>query len=449
MKFYVSSLVLSIFLISCNEAVYFFSTDDGVEDQPVVFDQNSIDFERRNRRNRRTRRRSRREKSRFIYQQPPQEELITLDGKVEFIQLASADIQSVILPSKKGIDIPVADDIEKNKQPVQLAQGDSMSPLQVPETSLIPHEMVENIEQLDSQKENTGVVDLPTVTLDGELEYSAIPELQPGLEIDAPIKNFIPRPLDFVFVIDTSQSMYQHLIDFKRKFSFFLQYFSNLDWQIAVTNADHGETGFFLFNLGALSGEVMRLERDGVKLDLRYLHPDILDYNRIFLDSISKHKLGEYKKQGNDGWEDVKQCDLPPGCQSYQEQPLKSLKSALAKNPDFFKKEADLVAIVISNSKERANDLDGATQPEEVIEQFRRIHGKRKRFEVYGVIITEGDKDCLEENIIQQFLFPEGAFSEKIAALSEITGGEVFSICSPDYEPLAQSIFNSFVRGIK
>ena len=131
----------------------------------------------------------------------------------------------------------------------------------------------------------------------------------------------------------------------------------------------------------------------------------------FFLDSISRHTLGTYKKHGRENEsEDVGYCELPPGCQSLQEQPVKSLKAALGKNQDFFREEADLIAIVISNSKERANDQDAATQPIEVIEQFQSIHGLKKRFKVYGIIITEDDQECLNQNIIQQFLFPEGDF---------------------------------------
>ncbi len=443
-KLFTSIIVLSVFLISCSEPVYFFSPDDGADDQPFVFDSHSIDFLEQNRR-------TRRRDGGFVYQQPPQEEMVVVNGKVEFTQLASSNIQTVPLSSGKGVDTP-AGDVAGDKQPeqhIQSSQLESVPSLQVSETPAASHEVVEkNKTQLDSQGEIMGPTALPVVT-EGTNPYPAVPEFQPDLEVSTPVKKFIPRPVDFLFVIDTSQSMYRHLINFKQKFSVFLQYFSSLDWQLAVTNADHGETGFFLFNLGALAGRAMKLERDGDELDLRYLNPGIIDYNRIFLDSISKHRTGEYQVYGQDGLEDVDQCDLPPYCQSYQEQPLKSLKAALGKNTGFFRKAADLAVIVISNSKERASDPEAATQPEEVIEQFRKIHGERKRLEVYGVIIMEGDEDCLKKNFSQQFLFPEGAFSEKIAALSVMTGGEVFSICLPDYEPLAQSIFNSFVRGIK
>ena len=281
-----------------------------------------------------------------------------------------------------------------------------------------------------------------------EWEAPPSPELALEPAVNRPDQVFIPRPLDILFVVDTSESMHKNLINFRKKFSGFLNYLAPLDWRIAITNADHGETGFFLFNWGALKGKAMKLERDGRVLDLKYLHPLVPDYHRVFLDSLSRHPLGKYKKSGGEnGPENVGYCELPPGCQSLQEQPIKSLMSALGKNRRFFRKSADFIAIVISNSKERGEDQDLATQPLEVIKTFQTLHGSEKRFKVYGIIITENDEKCLKQNITQQFLFPEGDFSEKIHHLSQITGGEVFSICSPNYKALGQSIFNSFVKG--
>ena len=443
-KFYISIFILSTLFISCNEAVYFVSMDDSADDRPVIFDRRSIDFPKRNKKALR----KSREKRKVKYQKPPKEGFILFDGQVEFIQLASTDVRPVDVSSKAAGIVSNENKEKENKQPISVTTTSKVKPpsdLQVKQESLIHHK---EVRRLNTRKEKAEEkTDLPVVTQNRKTQYPVIPEWQPKLKINAPVKKNIPRPLDFLFVVDTSQSMHHHLIEFNRKFLFFLQYFSGLDWKLAMTNADHGDTGFFLLNLGALSGRAMSLERDGVELDLRYLHPGILGYNRIFLDSISKHETGTYLQHEGDEVKEVDQCDLPPYCQSYQEQPLKSLKSALSENRDFFRKEADLVAIVISNSKERANDQAAATNPEEVVEQFRKIHGEQKRFEVYGIIIAEGDEGCLKENFDQQFLFPEGAFSEKIADLSKMTGGEIFSICLPDYQLLAQSIFKSFFEG--
>ena len=444
MKHSLLLFVLCIFLISCNKTVHFFSKDDNFDDQSVIPNQKSADlFQKRVR----ARKKPRRRKKRFTYQQPPKEEMIILDGQVEFVQLASSDVQPVDSPVKKEISVSIVSNREgNNQQTIEPSSVKSISPINT-SISLPASRAVMEIskERFNLKvKEKEIKIDVSVVQPEEKLNHPSIPPLQLNVAMKKLDKVFISRPLDILFVMDTSESMYQHLMNFKKKFAGFLQYFSSFDWKLAITDADAGDTFMSLFDWTALNGKAMKLERDGVELDLRYLHPGISDYDRIFLDSISQHREGEYTREGEDGEEDVGHCELPPYCQSYQEQPLKSLKLALGKNPDFFRKEADLVTIVISNSRERAGDENAATKPEEVIEQFKNVHGIQKRFAVYGIIITEGDTVCLKENIDRESWPPEGAFSEKIAALSKQTGGAVFSICSPDYQELSQSIFDIF-----
>ena len=242
----------------------------------------------------------------------------------------------------------------------------------------------------------------------------------------------VRQQVDILFVLDTSASMRKNLINFKKKFGGFLDYFSGWDWRLAITNADNGGTGFSLSGK-ALKGKIMRLEKRGRILNKFYLSSNTPNYNEIFLDSISQHTHEEYEASA---------CALPPYCQGRKEQPLKSLKLALQKNEDFFRPSADLVVVVASNSEERADNSNRVTQPKEVIRQFQNLYGTRKNFKVYGVIVPEGDKSCLSKNIYMQ----EGAFSEKIARLSQITGGEVFSLCDSSYQDMANSIFYGLRR---
>ena len=447
MKCFLYLVFLSIFLLSCNKAVYFFNEDEE-PDQLLILDRDVWDI--RKKRGRKSRKRNR--QSTYEYHQPPEEEFIVLDAQVEFIQLASSDITHINLQRETQTGVPVTIDTKEDQNPTVLSKPlkiEPVSPLNISTSVPSSHQPVKidiSSSQLKRKREVEVQTPLPVVQMDA-VQNLLLPELVSGWTVRAPVKTFIPRPLDFFVVMDTSASMHHHLIIFKEKFFDFLRYFFGWNWKLAMTDANHGDNMFFLSNIGALKGKAMNLERDGTILDLRYLHPGILGYNQIFLDSISKHRPGEYTKHGGrDGFEDVDPCDLPPYCQGDQEQPLRSLKSALSKNPDFFREEADLVAIVVSNSKERASDPGSATQPEEVIEEFERIHGTQKRFTVYGIIINENDPGCLNQNIIQQFFFPEGAISEKIAILSERTGGKTFSICSSDYQELAQHILDSFSK---
>lgn len=490
-------VLFCICLISCDKAVYFFGTEENQEDDknlPSITDRNSIELLRK----KEVRLKPSdpdREVKKNIYPEPQERQLAVLDGKTEFIQLADANFPSFQLPEpESSLALPegLSDNLPSSFPPLSSssspplpslpslssASAPAPPPPSAPSTSLLSlpslsppptalplppshqpaiseslplkaldidttvFELVENSPDLPdpSSRENSNT--LPSISP----PVSLLSELSPSsTEMPLPTEEFILRPLDILFVMDTSASMRSHLKQFKEKFSGFLRHFVNLDWQFALTNADYGEADLFIFNFGALKGKVMPLEKKGEILNLYYLHPGIPDYDQIFLDSVSIHKSGEYVVTGNRvGRENIDPCQLPPFCQGPQEQPLKSLKAALVQNEDFFRKEADLVVIIISNSKEKGGDSDSSTEPAEVIAQFKNVHGDKKRFEVYGIIIIEDDTACLHQNQDQQVIFPEADFSDKIVDLSTMTGGEVFSICAPHYQDVAQSIFASF-----
>ena len=48
-------------------------------------------------------------------------------------------------------------------------------------------------------------------------------------------------------------------------------------------------------------------------------------------------------------------CVLSPGCQGWNEQPLKALQSSFGVNHSFFRPGADVVAIIFSDSDEAAH----------------------------------------------------------------------------------------------
>ena len=440
--------LLSIFLLSCNKAVYFFSESEEIKNPPLILDRNSWDI--RKKKKDRVRKKTRNSEPVYQYQAPLEEQYIVLNGDVAFTPLASVDVTPINLQTNKELFLPVKIDKDKNENLKTLLNPQQIPPLSP--LSVFPpvpyHHRLMGVDTYTLPFEEKKEIKKPTFSLLAERDTGkglSVVQIPPSdMVVNRPEKVFVPRPLDFFFVLDTSASMSHHLFEsvIKRKFSGFLSYFFKFDWQLIITNSNHGDNAFFLSNLGALKGKAMNLERDGTILDFAYLNPRITKYDQIFLDSISRHRQGKYRREIGDGFGDVNPCSLPPYCEGNQEQPLRSLKSGLSKNQ--FREEADLVAIVMSNSKERANDLASATQSEEVIEEFKRVHGEHKRFEVYGIIIMEDDPNCLNKNIIKQFFFPEGAVSEKIAILSEITGGKVFSICSPDYLDLAQHIHDSF-----
>ena len=248
-----------------------------------------------------------------------------------------------------------------------------------------------------------------------------------------------PKVVDIIFILDTSVSMKHHLITFRERFSSFLSGLQGLDWKIGFTNADCG--GSILESL-SLKGEFMNLEHDGTILEYRELTPYIPHFNEIFLDTISRHRQGTYQKINQKGRTVfVHGCELPPFCMGYNEQPLYALMLALEKNVDFFRKDSQIVAVVLTNSQEGNGELT-ATQPEDVVFQFETLFGIDRMFRVFGVHILPGDTECIETNDDGQFLIKESEFSEKLFNLTHMTGGQSFSICSGSFGRMSDSIYH-------
>ena len=429
-------IFLCVFLVSCSKEVNFFSQ----EEAPKPFISHRGPFSQIVKPQPSPRR-----KRKTSYRPPLPENLPALNAKVVFLSKDSSNVHSVIkLPAP-----PVKENFLTKAESFKTSEKKAAAPypplLQAPSAlPSPPPAFAESDDGYFARFEKKVKESLPP-------SPKALPKIpvpaprRVEWNKPAPDKVFIPRPLDIVFVWDTSSSMFQHLTQFKKKFTGFLERFAAWDWKWMLTNSNHGGNVFFLYNMRALKGEAMRLEKAGKVLNLRYLSPEVPDYIQIFLDSLSLHSLGEYERDGPDGQtENVPSCDLPPGCEGDQEQPLKALSSAMMKNKSFFRPEADLAVVIASNSKQREENSDLLIKADEVIEQFKKEHGLLKRFKVYALIIQEGDSRCLNQNLDQQFWFKEGAFSANIFELSKKTGGKTFSICLPDYRALAESIVHSF-----
>ena len=235
--------------------------------------------------------------------------------------------------------------------------------------------------------------------------------------------------LDILVVADTSGSMYHHLNRLGNSLSDLLSVISHYDWQIGITLADHGDHK----NPGALQqswkdhfensrgrfGSLMRLENGNRILNKKILKPQTSNYEKVFL-----HSLSHIPKID---------CNRPPYCSNYLEQPLRSLQTAfkrsLLENQDFFRPQADFVSLIITNEKERREDPSRATSAEEVIESFSRYFSdQNKKFIAYNIIVT--DSSCLQSELSKG---GTASMSPSIALLAELTGGSNVSLCSKNY----------------
>ena len=245
------------------------------------------------------------------------------------------------------------------------------------------------------------------------------------------------RPVDILFVLDTSQSMYFYLNQgFKSRFKKFISIINNLNWRILFTNAGYS-TGFFSFFNHAMNGEAMKLENaDGV-LKLKYLDRSVAFYEDVFRYTITrdpKREVYDREDSNNDN-----ECSFPPYCQG-AEQPIRALQASFAANKHLTRKEADFVAIIISNTDENPETDSRAIKVEDIMSEFKKVYGSQKRLSVLSLIILPGDVNCKNKNDKHQFWFPESNPASQIALLAQKTGGGNFSICLKDYSIVAETI---------
>ncbi|MBC6414814.1 MAG: hypothetical protein GDA46_00240 [Bdellovibrionales bacterium] len=235
--------------------------------------------------------------------------------------------------------------------------------------------------------------------------------------------------VDFLILPDASESMFHRLKNFGNSLSDLLYVISDYDWQIGFTSTDHGDYDYKGYQEDGrthtaqgqgLFGTLMNLEDESHFLKTQILTPQIFNYKNVFLHTLSHIP-------------DIN-CNRPPFCSNPMEQPLRSLKSAIRRsfleNRSLFRKSSVFfISLLITNEEERKEDFSRATRPEEVISEFETyFQDTGKRFIHYSIVIK--DQECLN---LEKKHDPSATISSLSIKLSELTGGESFSLCNENY----------------
>ncbi|MDE0119965.1 MAG: hypothetical protein OXM55_08175 [Bdellovibrionales bacterium] len=237
--------------------------------------------------------------------------------------------------------------------------------------------------------------------------------------------------LEFVVVLDASQSMDDNLKKVGENLQPVLSYISDKKWRMVFMTADHGDHTGNTSDIWesyhgdqARFGKFMRLEKRGSILDQLILTDTTPEYEQIFKDTLTRRSPSE--------------CDLPPGCHGPHEQPLRSLKAAFSRyetdpsHKSFFQADTDTILLIMTDEDERRQDPQSATTAEEVIHTFKNMFkGKRKRLFAFSLSIQ--DESCYEEERRGIFSKKTAAYGHIIGRLAELTGGQNVSLCSKDY----------------
>lgn len=229
--------------------------------------------------------------------------------------------------------------------------------------------------------------------------------------------------VDILFIDDNSVSMSKEQEEMANKFPTFIKSLSDVRWQIGVTTTDHSSA------LYALKGALLDIPHTGGQ---KILDPILANSEKLFSETVRRPE--------------TLNCDLKGGtCPSGDEQPLKSIIEAVAKrgteNAGFFRDEASLAVVVLSDEDELSERPANATSPQQVIDAIKTAWPKGKNFAVYGVIIQPGDSNCLDLQNTQGS--GKGYYGTAVAELSKLTGGITGSICASDYSPILKKIGDS------
>ena len=250
------------------------------------------------------------------------------------------------------------------------------------------------------------------------------------------------KPMDILFVLDTSASMswWYRRFSFEEKFKYFISSLRGVDWRMLFTNASWQSTSSFLSGASS-NGRAMPIEGKYGVLSKKYLDSSLLaSQKKLFLYTLTEEPNREHTGSGESGFDPGYARHYPPYLGG-GEYPLRALQSSFAINKSLTRESADLVAIIVSNTDENPHKKSPYPTAESIIQEFQKVHGDSKKLYILNLIILPGDKQCLKaQDSLQFFISPESDEGQKIAQVAEEIGGGNFSICLKSYSIVADTI---------
>ncbi len=239
--------------------------------------------------------------------------------------------------------------------------------------------------------------------------------------------------VDILIVDDNSGSMSPEQRNMANRFPTFIESLGNLDWRIAITTTD----------VSATSGNGPKAANgNGALQDGRFISfgngSAVLTRStpnnvQLFANTIQRPETIA-----------CEQNDFQSAyCPSPDERGVYAAYMAVErKDSSFFRPGAHFALVVLADEDERSQSgelgqypLEAKDRPENLVAAVKQHLGAQKTFSAHSVIVRPGDDGCLAA---QRTVFPSGrvvtGFVGKVyAALSNLTGGHIGSICSSDY----------------
>ncbi|MCX7979001.1 MAG: hypothetical protein N2578_08360, partial [Bdellovibrionaceae bacterium] len=208
------------------------------------------------------------------------------------------------------------------------------------------------------------------------------------------------KKVDILIVIDNSGSMQYEQQSMASRVRNLMRVIRGLDYQIAVTTTD---------------------PRDIPLGDGRFI-PIWGTQNQFIIDpstpeEVAQERLGKTLQRPETGYG--------------LEQPIRVVYRAIERSRDgrnpvhaqFFRQDAQFAVLVISDEDE--SDNTPKNDPENLIALVNNVFNGQKRFSFHSIITRPGDVACRSTH--------GAAYGERLARMSELTGGIIGSVCETDY----------------
>lgn len=262
--------------------------------------------------------------------------------------------------------------------------------------------------------------------------------------------------VDILFVNDNSGSMHIEQSEMANRFNTFVSSISSLDYHIGMITTDVSASP----NNGPKAANGNGAFQDGKLLEFTQNGSSTGEF---VLSKSSSNVVAKFADtvQRNETIDCHNASYRAEHCPSNDERGVYALNLAVdRKDSRFFRSDAHLAVIILSDEDERTNGgnksgyaLENYDRPETLVKNIKSKLGGAKSFSVHSIIVRPGDTSCLNN----QYYWPAGALGpvqgyegNSYAALSQpssglkglggIVDGSLGNICANNYTSQLQNI---------
>ena len=263
------------------------------------------------------------------------------------------------------------------------------------------------------------------------------------------------QPIDVLFVVDNSASMYSIQQSIGQKFPSLFSSLSQFNYHVAVTTTDISDASLnpprSINQSGALqNGALIRLT-DGTA----FISPSSSSPQSLFASAITRPETLTCQN-----WVSIA---CPNGCTdltAYHNQcPSEDTRAIVASQmtlqndtTGFIRPNVPLAVVMVSNADERASGgldpnepaLTSKDMPQALMKVAANLN---KPLTVYPIIIEPNDSSCNDQQKFSPFIF--GWYGNIYNQLASQTGGSSSSICASDFSANLKSIGQGISNSLK